>query len=303
MAASILVCHRSYLISAAVSHSQCITNSVCDLYQRGDVCMRQMFQEAEETEAMNEWIIGLTKRSYRYRILSPVICLLSLPYLARQKYTLSRTAGVCMNVEPLQIILLFNFFVLHLDRLLLFVGAVVISLLGCSSACNSGTDSSALFCVTACCCRWRWRESGELLLILRALEFMQTQYDHPSKHTHTHNHTHMQGHTLLMPHTQINTHTVSAVCPNLGALTTIKMQRCQMCFPMFPVLRICSECVEKGKGICTHTHTAASQKYTGLLDNEGGQGGIITSHHNNIILLTTPAASSMTVWHFHFTRV
>lgn len=57
--------------------------------------MRQMFQEAEETEAMNEWIIGLTKRSYRYRILSPVICLLSLPYLAPTKiYLISDCWGL-----------------------------------------------------------------------------------------------------------------------------------------------------------------------------------------------------------------
>jgi len=138
MVASILVSHWSYLISAGVSHSQRITNSVCDLYQCSDVCMRQMFQEAEETQAMNEWIIGLTKRSYRYRILSPVICLLSLAYLARQKYTLSQTTGVCVDVKPLQISLLFNFFVLDLDRLLLFLGFLVILLLRCSSACNSG---------------------------------------------------------------------------------------------------------------------------------------------------------------------
>lgn len=139
------MCLWSYLISAAVSHSQCITNSVCDLYQCSDVCMRQMFQEAEETEAMNEWIIGLTKRSYRYGILSPVICLLSLPYLARQKYTLSQAAGVHMNVEPLQIILLFSFFVLHLDGLLRFVRTLVISLLCCSRACNSGQGSLLCF--------------------------------------------------------------------------------------------------------------------------------------------------------------
>lgn len=76
---------------------------------------------------------------------------------------------------------------------------------------------------------------------------------------------------------------------------------------MFPLMQICNECVEKAKGICTHTHlhihTAASQEYTRLPDNEGGQGGIITSHHNNIILLTTPAASSMAVWHLNFTGV
>lgn len=116
MAASILARPRSYLIRAAVSHSQRITNSDCDLYQRSDVCMRQMLEEAEETQAMNEWIIGLMKRSYRYRILSPVICLLSLSYLARQKYTLSQTAGVCMNVQPLGILLLFCFFVSRPDR-------------------------------------------------------------------------------------------------------------------------------------------------------------------------------------------
>lgn len=124
MAASILARPRSYLIRAVVSHSQRITNSDCDLYQRSDVCMRQMLEEAEETQAVNEWIIGLMKRSYRYRILSPVICLLSLPYLARQKYSLSQTAGVCMNVQPLGILLLFCSFVSRPDRSLglLFCG-------------------------------------------------------------------------------------------------------------------------------------------------------------------------------------
>lgn len=34
-------------------------------------------------------------------------------------------------------------------------------------------------------------------------------------------------------------------------------QRCQVRFLMFPVLRICSECVEKGKGSCVHTHKHA----------------------------------------------
>ena len=44
---------------------------------------------------MNYW-----NGSYRYGILSTVICLLSIPYLARQKYTLSQTAWNCVNVEP-----------------------------------------------------------------------------------------------------------------------------------------------------------------------------------------------------------
>lgn len=65
------------------------------------------------------------KRSYRYRILSPVICLLSFSYLARQKHSLSQPAGVCVNVEPLQIVFLFGFFVLHPDRLV-FVGSLIL---------------------------------------------------------------------------------------------------------------------------------------------------------------------------------
>lgn len=250
MVASILVCHRSYLISAAVSHSQCITNSVCDLYQCSDVCMRQMFQEAEETEAMNEWIIGLTKRSYRYRILSPVICLLSLPYLARQKYTLSRTAGVCMNVEPLQIILLFNFFVLHLDRLLLFVGAVVILLLGCSSACNSGWD--LLFCFVS------------LLLSVEVRGEWGTTFDTECTWVNanttwspiqTHTGTLTQGHTLhFATHRRKHTSTMSSLCPSWGVLTTIKCKDAKCFFPhvsCFANLQwVCGE--RKGH---LHTHT------------------------------------------------
>lgn len=242
MAASILVCHQSYLISAAVSHSQCITNSVCDLYQCSDVCMRQMFQEGEETEAMNEWIIGLPKRSYRYRILSPVICLLSLPYLARQKYTLSQTAGVCMNVEPLQIILLFNFFVLHLDRLLLFV----ILLLGCSSACNSEWD--LLYCFVSLLLsvevRGAWGNTfdSECTWVYANTTWSQVQ---------THTDTLMQGHIL---HFATHIHRVLPV-PQFERLDNNKTQRCQMFSPMFPVLRICSECVEKGKGICTQAYS------------------------------------------------
>lgn len=65
-----------------------------------------------------------------------------------------------------------------------------------------------------------------------------------------------------------------------------------MCFPVFLVLRIWRVCGER-KGQL-HTHLQLQARNT-LLDNEGGQGGIITSHHNNIILLSTPAASSMTV--------
>lgn len=42
-------------------------------------------REAEATEAMNEWITGLMKRTDRYRILSPVICLLSLPLSQQAK--------------------------------------------------------------------------------------------------------------------------------------------------------------------------------------------------------------------------
>lgn len=203
------------------------------------------------------------KRSYRYRILSPVICLLSLSYLARQKYTLSPTARVCLNVESLQIVLLFHFVVLHSDRLLLLL------LFCCCAAPPRVTGRDLLLCFAAV----RGAE-GELLLIPSELNFMQAKHNRRSEHEPP-----------------------ASLTPPLPS----PRSRCQMFLPMFSVRRICSECVQKGKGICTHTltrtrmHTAASQKYTGLPDNEGGQGGIITSHHNNIILLTTPAASSMTV--------
>lgn len=87
--------------STAVHHSWCITNSVCDVYQCDDVCMRQMFQEAEATEAMNGWITGLLKRSYRYRILSPVICLLSLPLSQQTKIHLISCCRVPREMRSL----------------------------------------------------------------------------------------------------------------------------------------------------------------------------------------------------------
>lgn len=238
MVASILVCHRSYLINAAVSHSQCITNSVCDLYQCSDVCMRQMFEEAEETEAMNEWIIGLTKRSYRYRILSPVICLLSPSYLARQKYTLSHTAGVCMNVEPLQIILLFNFFVLHLDRLLLFVRALVVLLL----CMQFRKGSSAVFCVIVAVdarqgtafdteCTWVYANTTWSLIQARAVPVMRS-------HAHT------------------NTCTLSSLCPTLDALTTIKRKDAKCFSPCFLLCEFAVSMWRKERASArTHTYT------------------------------------------------
>lgn len=224
-----------------MSHSQRITNSVCDLYQCSDVCMRHMF--TEETEAMNEWIIGLTKRSYRYRILSPVICLLSLSYLARQKYTLSHPAGVCMNVEPLQIILLFHFFVLHLDLLLL---CVVTPRLGCSSACNSGQDSSALFSCHGCC--RRCGDCRELLLTPSVFESMQTQYDEANKNKNTL----VQSHSHYSPK---RTCTVTSLCPGLSALTTIKQQWCQMYPHVSSLENLQWVCAERKGHVDTHAHT------------------------------------------------
>lgn len=111
------------------------------------------------------------KRSYRYRILSPVICLLSLSYLARQKYTLSPTARVCLNVESLQIVLLFHFVVLHSDRLLLLL------LFCCCAAPPRVTGRDLLLCFAAV----RGAE-GELLLIPSELNFMQAKHNRRSEH-------------------------------------------------------------------------------------------------------------------------
>lgn len=68
----------------------------------------------------------------------------SLSYLARQKYTLSQTAGVCMNVHPLLRgpPSFSASFVLQTDQSLPLIGALAVLLLV--------KESAALFCLCKC---------------------------------------------------------------------------------------------------------------------------------------------------------
>lgn len=148
-------------------------------------------------------------------------------------------------------------------------------------------------------CHWRWGECVKTTFNTeRSWVYTNTTWKPIQTHTHSHRAT-----PFTFWRTSINTHVL--LVPQFGApwqqYKKTEMPNVFLHVSCFANLQwVCGE--RKGQ-LRTHSHTAASHKYTRLLDNEGGQGGIITSHHNNIILLTTPAASSMTVWHFHFTRV
>lgn len=145
--------------------------------------------------------------------------------------------------------------------------------------------SSAAFCH-----RWRrWRQGDECTWV-----YANTTWSH------------IQTHVVTLMRSHAYTCSYKHMCPTLGALTTTKHRDAKYFSPCFPLREFAVSVRRKQRASVhthLHTHTAASQKYTRLPDNEGGQGGIITSHHNNIILLTIPAASSVTVWHFHFTGV